>query len=165
MLLALAVSPFAALANGGTVRTNRATAGPYAVTVFTSPTPLVVGVADVSVSVEYTESGNLEPDARVIITAEPVGHAGQPGVFEATHDQASDPNFYAANVRLDSAGRWKLDVRVIGLQGDGAVGFEVETVDGASRERVVRGLAAVALIWLVFGLWTYRRRRRVGATA
>jgi hypothetical protein len=156
----LLANPATAVANGGTARTNRAPAGPYAVTVFTSPTPLVVGIADVSMSVEYADSGDLEPDARVIVTAEPTGHVGQAGVFEATHDQASDPNFYAANVRLDSSGRWQLGVQIIGRSGEGAVSFEIETAEGIAADRVIRGVAAVAFIWIAVGAWYLRRRRR-----
>ena len=159
-MLGLLINAAPVVANGGTVRTTRAPAGPYAVTVFTSPTPLVVGIADVSTSVEYADSGDLEPDARVIVTAEPVGHSGQAGVFEATHDQASDPNFYAANVRLDSGGRWRMNVQVIGRAGEGTVSFEIETGEGTSADRIIRGIAAVAAIWIAVGAWVYLRRRR-----
>ncbi len=121
---------------------------------------MVVGIADVSVSVERADSGDLEPDARVIVAAQPVGHDGQPGVFEATHDRASDPNFYAANVRLDSSGRWRLEVQVIGLRGEGAVSFEVEVGEaGIFAERIIRGAAVVAVISIAVGFWMYRRRR------
>lgn len=110
---------------------------------FTSPTPIVVGTVDVSVSVERADTGDLEPDARIIVTAQPLGHSGQPGVFEATHDQASDPNFYAANVRLDSTGRWRLDVQVIGLRGEGTVSFDVDVGEaGISAERIIRGASS-----------------------
>jgi hypothetical protein len=152
--------PLSGQANGGTVRANRQPAGPYAVSIFTSPTPLAVGIADVSVSIERAENGDLEPDARIIIAAEPVGHAGQPGVFEATHDQASDPNFYAANVRLSSTGRWRFDVQVIGRLGEGTVTFDVDIAEGIPPDRIVRGVAIVAAIWVGVGFWIYRRRRR-----
>ena len=162
LLLGLAVcalAPSTVRANGGTNRLNRQPAGPYAVSVFTSPSPLTVGVADVSFSVEWADTGDLEPDARIIISAQPVGHPGQPGVFEATHDQASDPNFYAANVRLESAGRWLMNVQVIGLRGEGTVAFEVDVGETISADRLVRGIAVVAAIWIVVGAWIIRRRR------
>jgi hypothetical protein len=161
-LLEATIAPPLGLANGGTNRMNRQPAGPYAVTAFTSPSPLTVGIADVSFSIERADNGDLEPDARIIITAEPVGHSGRAGVFEATHDQASDPNFYAANVRLDTAGRWRMDAKVIGLQGEGAVGFEVEVGEPIAADRLVRGLAVVAAIWIVAGAWIIRSRRRRG---
>src|SRR5206468_7682231 len=131
-MLGLLMDAGPAVANGGTVRTNRAPAGPYAVTVFTSPTPLVVGIADVSTSVERADSGDLEPDARVIVATEPVGHAGQAGVFEATHDQASDANFYAANVRLDTTGTWRFAIQVIGRQGEGGLTFDAPVEETAT---------------------------------
>jgi hypothetical protein len=132
------------------------------VTVFSSPTPLLVGIADVSVSVERADTGDLEPDARVIVTAEPRGHPGHRGVFEATRDQASDPNFYAANVHLDSSGRWSLGVQVIGLHGGGAVAFEVDAGEATtSTDHLVRGVAVVPAIWIAVGFWMYRRRRRL----
>jgi hypothetical protein len=147
-------------ANGGTNRLNRQPAGPYAVSAFTSPSPLPVGVADVSFSIEWADSGLLEPDARIIVAAQPVGHSGTAGVFEATHDQASDPNFYTANVPLETAGRWRLDVQVIGLRGEGAVAFEVDVGESSTTDRLIRGVAVVAAIWIAAGAWIIRARRR-----
>ena len=159
-LVSVLFAPPAAYANGGTLRMNRQPAGPYAVTIFTSPTPLTPGIADVSASLEFADTGDIEPDARIVIAAQPVGHAGQAGVFEATHDRASDPNFYAANVRLDSAGAWRMDVQIIGLRGEGTVAFDVDIAENVSGERILRGAAVVVAIWLGVGAWVYWRRRR-----
>ena len=43
---------------------------------------------------------------------------------------------------------------------EGAVSFEVETGEGTSADRVIRGVAAVAAIWIAVGAWVYLRRRR-----
>ena len=79
-------------------------------------------------------------------------------MFEATHEQASDPNFYAANVALDTIGRWRMDVRVMGLRDQGAVEFEVEVGETIPADRLVRGLVVVAAIWVAVGVWIIRGR-------
>src|SRR5438045_982966 len=55
----------AAYANGGRVQVERQTAGPYALTVFTDPTPIPVGIVDVSVAVQPVGSSFFVPNAQV----------------------------------------------------------------------------------------------------
>ena len=56
--------------DGGTVRISER-AGPYRVTVFTSPSPLRAGPVDVSVLVQDGETGELATDVRVTVRAAP----------------------------------------------------------------------------------------------
>lgn len=144
LLVALA-SGGRALANGGMIQVAGKPIGPYLVTVFTSPSPLRVGVVDVSALVQ--RAGSQEPvlDARVTVTTEPVGHAGPGGSFEATHEQATNKLYYAANVDLPAEGRWRIALQVSGPEGEGTVAFEVE----ASRESLLdRPLLLMALMVL-----------------
>src|SRR5689334_5892537 len=118
--------PHGALANGGTPQLTLEPAGPYELTVTTSPSTLRVGQADVSVLVYQAASGELFQDARVTLTTEPLGHPGQRGQFAATHDQAENKLYYAANVQLPEAGRWRIGVQVRSSLGEGATSFEIE---------------------------------------
>jgi hypothetical protein len=165
LLLSLALSAFVPVspadANGGKVQVERQPAGPYAVTVFTDPTPIPVGVVDVSVAVQPVGSSFFVPNAQVTITTEPIGHPGAGATYPATHEQADNKRLYAANVDLPQAGRWRLTVQVTGPFGDGALGFEVE----AGSTQPAQGVLAAALvvlagILLALGGWRITRRRR-----
>jgi hypothetical protein len=162
LALAALVPAGAADANGGKVQVERQTAGPYALTVFTDPTPIPVGIVDVSVAVQPVGSSFFVPNAQVTVSTEPVGHPGAGAAFVATHEQADNKRLYAANVELPQAGRWRLTVQVAGPFGDGALAFEVEA--GSAQPAVPPGvgaaLVAVAGILVALGGWQFTRRRR-----
>jgi len=123
--LLLAV-PAIAVADGGVVRT-RQSVGSLVVTVFTTPTPLAAGPADVSVMVQ--DRATLAPmlDARVHVFLTPEGGDREPGRAHpgpvgathtpststaATRARATNKLLYAAPVHLSRPGRWRLGVRV-----------------------------------------------------
>ena len=132
-------------ANGGTIQVSMERAGPYEVTVFTDPNPIVVGTLDVSAMVERP-GGGLVQDARVLVTATPVGDVSGGGTYEATHDQATNKLFYAANVQIQRAGRWQIEVAITGSSGDGAVSFQVEAGEPSIADRLpLLALTAIAV--------------------
>jgi hypothetical protein len=145
LLMCCALLAPTAFANGGEVRVSNAPAGPYAVTVFTSPTPFRAGPVDISVYV--AEGQNLAPveDAQVTVTVEPIGHAGAGGSYPATHEQATNKLFYAAKFTLPSDGQWRVTVDVDGPLGSGSTAFELEA-GGASR---ISGPLLIVLLVLV----------------
>jgi hypothetical protein len=149
-------------ANGGTVRVGNQRAGPYDLTVFTDPTPVRPGVCDVSVAVARAGSSDLVQDAQVTVRAVHVGRQGDAVSAPATHERATNKLFYAADVPLASAGRWRIDVEVKSALGEGAVSFEVEAeeagfLDNPAAVGAVVVLPVVAVAWL---LSRARSRRR-----
>lgn len=146
------------MANGGTLQVAREPAGPYAVTVFTDPSPLRVGEVDVSVLVERAGSDDLVQDARVTVTAEPVEQVGRGGTFDATHEQATNKLFYAAQVELPSEGTWRIGVRVTGRLGDGGITFDanVEPAGLLDRPLILLVLAALPASFALW--WSFRSR-------
>jgi len=67
-------------------------------------------------------------------------------------------------VRLDTVGRWRFTVRVVGLRGEGPVSFDVEVGEArVSAERIARGAIDLAVLGIVVGAWLYRRRRGLPA--
>ena len=112
----LLAAPTAARADGGAVRT-RQSAGPLVITVFTTPTPLTAGPADVSVMVQ--DRASLAPvlDARVrlLLAPEAQGKASGPTRTTsavATRADATNKLLYAARVPLPGPGQWRLQVSV-----------------------------------------------------
>jgi hypothetical protein len=117
--LALARSRKAA-ANGGLILAADQPAGPYRVTVTGSPNPLRTGRNDISILV-LQGVDQLVPDATVVIDAQPTRPGTAPAEYPATHANATNKQYYAANVLFPAAGRWTLTVRVAGPQGGGNV--------------------------------------------
>lgn len=145
-------------ANGGTIRVGSQPAGPFEVTVFTSPTPLEVGKADVSVAVQRAGTNDMVLNAQVSVVAEPMGQQGAGGTFVATHEQATNKLLYAANVRLPSAGLWRFTVDVRSDLGAGSVAFEAEASEPSLLSNPALLLLAVPPAAL--GLWWLSRTRR-----
>ncbi len=159
-LVALLVGSDRTAAHGGKVRVDGASVGPYRVTVFTSPTPIRVGTVDVSALLERGDlprsESELVQDARITVTAEPVGRDGEPRTFEATHDHGPNKLFYAVDVELPSEGKWRLTVDVGGEEGGGHVEFVVtaEPADPVASPLLLTALVpAAAILW-----WLSRRR-------
>ncbi|MCL4294599.1 MAG: hypothetical protein KJ077_02685 [Anaerolineae bacterium] len=123
-LLVLA-EPGLVQANGGTIILVEKV-GAYDLTVTASPYPLQVGVNDVSVVLARRSDAQVVLDAQVTITAEPLDQPGEPQPFPATHDNATNKLYYAANVVFPTTGCWKLTVQVDGPEGSANTAFEAQ---------------------------------------
>lgn len=122
--LALLLLAHDADADGGLMRVSE-TAGPYVITVFTAPTPLRVGSADVSVLVQSAADRTTVLDAAVEVRArsENTGSARQ---SRATRGAATNKLLYASAIELPAAGPWTVEVHVRGGHGSAAVACHVE---------------------------------------
>ena len=168
LLLMLLLAPRVA-ANGGTIQLSDEPAGPYQVTVLTSPSPIMAGRVDVSVAVldpslllTDPQQDDLVHDAQVQITAKRTGDAGAGTSYPATHDQATNKLLYAANVAVPDAGQWQFTVQVTAAHGQGSAAFTatVEPVPGSGDPAVVvfLGLPVVVAALVFGGMWLRRRR-------
>ncbi len=148
LLLAVA---WPALANGGTILLAEEV-GAYKLTVTGSPDPLRVGVNDISALIGRLSDQLPLLEAEVIITAEPVDHAGQPQTFSATHNNATNKLYYAANVLFPTPGRWRLTVQVNGPEGPASAAFEVQVEQESALGSLTYPLAGIAIGAVVFYL-------------
>ncbi|RIK24686.1 MAG: hypothetical protein DCC55_41170 [Chloroflexi bacterium] len=123
--LLLLTGPGLVQANGGTIVLVEKV-GAYDLTVTASPYPLQVGVNDVSVVLARLSDAQVVLDAQVTITAEPLDQPDEPQPFPATHDNATNKLYYAANVVFPTTGRWKLTVQVDGPEGSANTAFETQ---------------------------------------
>ena len=89
----------------------RQTAGPFIVSLFSTPETLGVGPADLSAMVEQREGGSVLLDADLVITLTP-RTAGRPIVARLSHAHATNRLLQDAIVRLPHAGRWHALVQV-----------------------------------------------------
>ncbi len=132
LLVVLAAS--SARGDGGTLRLSER-AGPYRVSVFTSPEPLRVGPADVSVLVQDAGSGAPIADAVVRLTLSPADREGATLTSTATAEQAVNKLLRAAAVDLPAAGPWRIEVEVEGPGGPAHCGVAVMVAEPLPRWR------------------------------
>lgn len=95
-------------ADGGTLRCVQRL-GDWQVSVFTSPTPLRAGPAEINVLVQEQATGQPGPDAPVALE---LSEPGMPGVLRVVPTRAAATNklMQAALVDLTTPGTWRLAV-------------------------------------------------------
>ena len=125
--LAVALAAGTARANGGTVRIAEVPVGPWAVTVYSSPTPLRTGEIDISTLVQ--DSGGATVDVPITVTATPVGFVADPVLQPATRRQATNKLFKAAKFDLGVPGRWDFRIHVGSAAAAAGAPSPVEAVD------------------------------------
>jgi hypothetical protein len=95
-------------ADGGQIRLMQQS-GEYRVTVFTSPTPLRSGIADVSILIQDS-TGKTVPKTIVTVELSQPNQVVSPNRILATHAAATNKLFQAALVEIPTPGQW--DVRI-----------------------------------------------------
>lgn len=123
----LAVLVQTAGGDGGQVRFSRRS-GPYVITVFTTPTPLRVGRADVSVMVQDPETEQIAGNVEVSVHLTSRQGRVSTRAYPATRKQATNKLLEAATVDFPSPGWWTIAVKVKGTQGPSQVQFTTEVL-------------------------------------
>jgi len=147
----------AVFADGGTLRVSRV-CGSYRVTIFTSPEPLRVGPADVSVVVCDASSGVEISDSRVTLQLVPIGHASGGIRRIATRESSPTGLFQMASFDFDTPGRWMLETEIDSPLGHSRVGAEIVVLPPLPRWIDLAGW--IVLPVLPIGLFTAREYRR-----
>ncbi len=174
LLLALA-APATARADGGLVRASVEQDG-LTVTLFTAPTPLRAGVADVSVLVQDARSREPLLDAQVTVHLAAqdgagdvaAGHRGHHGAghveaVRLTGEAASNKILKAARVELPEPGRYRLRAEVRRGAQRATAAADVEVAPPGARWREIGWALAVPPVAIVlFAVHQALRRRREG---
>ncbi|MBV8865032.1 MAG: FixH family protein [Acidobacteriaceae bacterium] len=125
ILLVFLIAAEIIFADGGTL-VLRKQAGPLTISIFSSPEPLRVGPADLSVMVQKRNDKSEVLDAKVSLH---LTHSNPDGIAEvfarATHANATNKLLYASRVNLASAGVWRLAAMVDSKNGSAEVAGEV----------------------------------------
>lgn len=159
--LAYGVGP--ASANGGTrPLVINAQSGPYEIQVGIFPGRPKVGNLHLSILVKDATAGSTITDATIMVGARgPTGAAGVPPVQAINTPQS--PQFYDADIQLDTVGSWTLTVETGAGLGKASldVPFEVTESEGIDIVFVLAGgVALVALsLWLLDRIGRRRKRR------
>jgi len=149
-----------ASADGGLVRA-RAEQDGLTVTLFTDPTPLRAGPADVSVLVQ---NGDRMPVLDAAITVRLASGDGVPVVASQplSHEEASNKLLQAARVVLPAPGRWRLTAEVRRGDARATVAADVDVAPATGRAGALWPVLAVppVAVALYAVHQTLRRRRR-----
>jgi hypothetical protein len=149
--LTLGVTPGLAGAHGGRVQVAKAPAGPYLVSVWTSPDSSRVGALDVSLAVMEPRTERALLDATAQVTVSPVGGPGATLVQTLESGSGGNPLLHHAVLEIPHEGTWHAVVRVQGAAGDGQVSFDLSVEPAPSLLWTVApgvGVFLVLLAWL-----------------
>jgi hypothetical protein len=158
----------AAFADGGRLR-FREPAGPFIVTLFTTPDPLTTGHADFSVAIERTGVPGLVEDVHVDFILTPATGHGRQLVLHASHAAATSKWLQAANFSLPAQGLWQVTVVVRRGQEAGRCSGEVRVKDVGARDMtwdiLPVPLAALLIVLHENRKRKYNRNRRTGRSS
>jgi len=149
-----------ARADGGAIQFTRASNG-YTITVFTSPVPVRVGVAELSVLVQDANFRALSPDIAVHITACSANRPDRRLSSEATAVAATNKLFRVARIGFPEPGGWIVEISVGTGPGQAIVSGEIEVAKALPKWLELGpwlGLPVIALVLFAVHRGLVRRR-------
>lgn len=125
VLLAVCHVPSVARGDGGTIRCSEQR-GSRRITVFTAPSVLHAGLADVSVLVQNSDTGKPLLDVPIVVAAYPLHEPWRKISVPATTEAATNKLLRAGQLQLAEPGRWHVEVVVQESDQGPPIGFDVE---------------------------------------
>jgi hypothetical protein len=160
--LVLACAAAAAYADGGRLQVRQA-AGPFVVSLFTTPESLAVGPADLSVMVEGQGSGTVLLDADIVVTLTSDDAGTAPVVAHLSHAHATNRLLEDAIVQLPRAGRWHATIHISEARREASVTTVLTVANHSARRGTVWLFALLPIGAIALFTWvevTKRRARR-----
>jgi hypothetical protein len=157
--LLLACAAAAAYADGGRLQMRQA-AGPFVVSLFTTPESPAVGPADLSVMVEEQGSGSvlLDPDIVVTLTSDDARSA--PVVAHLSHAHATNRLLQDAVIQLPSAGPWHAVIHVSEAGREASVTTVLTVANYSARRGTVWLFTVLPVCVMALFAWVEVAKRR-----
>jgi hypothetical protein len=158
----------AAHADGGRLQLRQA-AGPFVVSLFTTPESLGVGPADLSVMIEEQGGSRVLLDPDVVVTLTPDDARIAPVIAHLSHEHATNRLLQDGVVQLPRAGRWRAVIRVSETGREASIATELTVANYSARRDTVwlfilLPICAIALFaWVHVAKHRARRRRLLSA--
>lgn len=111
---------------GRTIELEDQPAGPYLVSVFSSPAPPVADSLYLEIRVKDAESLRVIAGGTVMVYAEPDGFDAESVQSEATHDIAPLIIDFAAHMPLPKPGLWQVTIDIDGPRGFASLSFPLQ---------------------------------------
>jgi hypothetical protein len=154
----LLVAPAIAHADGGRLRFSKI-AGPFLVTLFTTPEPLTPGPADFSVMVQDAKTSAILSDAQVTVTLTPRDAASTPLVETASHGIATNRLLQSADFNLPKSGVWKLHLVIKDGAQSAAMDAPIEIEKGSRQLILIWIFATLPLLAIL--LFTLHQKQKL----
>jgi hypothetical protein len=139
----------------------RQTAGPFVVSLFTTPEALAVGPADLSVMVEEQGSSTVLLDADVAVTLTPEDEGSAPVAAHLSHAHATNRLLEDAVVQLPHAGRWRAVLRVSEAGREASVATDLTVASYSARRGTAWLFAALPVGAIALFVWVHLAKRRL----
>jgi hypothetical protein len=136
----------------------RQAAGPFVVSLFTTPESLAVGPADLSVMVEEQASVLLDADVVVTLTAEDV--ASTPVIAHLSHAHATNRLLEDAVIQLPHAGRWHAVIHIREAGREASASTDLIVANYSARRGTVWFFAILPICAIALFAWVQVAKRR-----
>ena len=156
-MLLIAIEWFGAHADGGAVQFEKS-AGPFVITVFTTPAPLRAGPVDISLMIRSRENREPVLDCQALVGLHKEGAMSISS--EATHEAAQNKLLYAAQMNVPEPGSWGLEAAI--KHGDDSIDVAGEITVAPSNSVLLvywRSLALPPLLISLFAVNQWLKRR------
>jgi hypothetical protein len=141
-----------------------APAGPYKLTVWTSPEPANVGELHVAMAVVLAEDASPVFDADVFVELEALEGAAQKISAQATAEDVANKFLREAIFDLTTAGPYLATITVNGVDGaTGSASFEIEIVEDNGLNWPLILLGLVLAVGVALLIWRVQRARSTPA--
>ncbi len=153
---------------GRTIELEDQPAGPYLVSVYSSPAPPVTDKLYLEIRVKDAESLRVIAGGIVMVRAEPVGFEAANVESEATHAIAPLIIDFAAHLPVSRPGTWQITIDIDGPRGPASLSFPLQinrTTQSSPLLWPVAFLAAVGLVWAMVASRRHRTESPQTATS
>jgi hypothetical protein len=157
--LAFASAAVMAHADGGRLQMRQA-AGPFVVSLFTTPESLAVGPADLSVMVEEQGGNSVLLDPDVVVTLTPEDASSAPVIAHLSHAHATNRLLQDAVVQLPRAGRWRAVIHVRETGREASVATELTVANYSARRGTVWFFAMLPVCAIALFAWVQVAKQR-----
>lgn len=165
LLLSLLAQPVYASGPGTGGRTTELQdqpAGPYLVSVFSSPAPPVTESLYLEIRVKETESGRVIAGGTVFARADPVDFQADSVSGEATHDIAPLEIDFAVHLPLPAPGIWQITIDIDGPFGSASLSFPLLVNRSSQGSPLTLPVGFLVALLVGVGVWAARRRSVAG---
>ena len=152
LLLCLSLTAFA---DGGRLRFSKP-AGPFLVTLFTTPEPLTPGPADFSVMIQDAKTGDILSDAVVTLKLTP--SAGATINVLASHGIATNRLLQAAQFDIPSSGNWHVHLNVTQGTQTSSVDEDIPVQPGSRKAALAWVFALLPLVAVLLFILHQRQK-------
>ena len=157
--LVLAGAAVAAHADGGRLQMRQA-AGPFVVSLFSTPESLAVGPADLSVMIEEQGSGEVLLDADVVITLTSEDAGSAPVIAHLSHAHATNRLLQDAVVQLPHAGRWHAVLHIREAGREASASTDLTVANYSARRGTVWFFAILPICAVALFAWVQVAKQR-----